>query len=90
MDKKRMQDGTHSFAFRQVHNDTLAAAILSKIAQTTPDQSVRILIVTRYRSGRELKVSNSDQLFPCAWAMMMSETSPSSLSFRSSELSQPI
>jgi hypothetical protein len=33
MDKKRMQGGAHSFAFRQVHNDTSTAAILSKIAQ---------------------------------------------------------
>jgi hypothetical protein len=33
MDKKRMQDGAHSLAFRQVHDDTSAAAILSKIAQ---------------------------------------------------------
>ena len=42
MDKKRMQDGAHSFAFQQVHDDTSAAAILSKIAQTPRDQSVRI------------------------------------------------
>jgi hypothetical protein len=45
MDKKRMQDGAHSFAFRQAHNDTLTAAILSKIAQNTRAQSVRISTV---------------------------------------------
>jgi len=36
------------------------------------------------------EVSNSDQLFHPAWAIMMLETSTSSLSFRSSELSQLI
>ena len=35
-------------------------------------------------------VSNSDQLFFPAWAIMMLETSITSLSFRSSELSQQI
>jgi hypothetical protein len=84
MDKKRMQDGAHSFAFRQVHNDTSRAAILSKIAQTTRAQSVRISkIVTRLGSGCRTKVSNSDQLFFWAWEIMLSETSTSSLSFRS-------
>jgi len=42
MDKKRVQDGDHSFAFRQFHNDTFTAEILSKIAQNTQAQSVRI------------------------------------------------
>lgn len=37
--------------------------------------------------GQKLKVSNSDQLFLCEWAIMVLETSTSSLSFRSSELS---
>jgi len=38
---------------------------------------------------RKTEVSNSDQLLSAAWTMMMLETSTSSLSFRSSELSQP-
>ena len=36
------------------------------------------------------EASNLDQLFSRDWAIMMSETSTSSRSFRSSELSQPI
>ena len=90
MDKKRMQDGAHSFAFSTAHNDTTPAAILCKIAQITRDQSDRIPSVSRPEFGRELKVSNSDQLLFRAWVIMMSEMSHSSLSFRSSELSQPI
>jgi len=62
MDQKRMQDGAHSFAFRQVHNDTLKAAILSKIAQTRPDQLV-CNADCRPISGLKHEVSNSDQLF---------------------------
>jgi hypothetical protein len=42
MEKKKMQDGAHSFAFRQVHNDRITAAILSKIAQNRLDLSDRI------------------------------------------------
>ena len=37
-----------------------------------------------------IEVSNSDQLSSWGFAMMRAETSTSSLSFRSSELSQPI
>ena len=39
---------------------------------------------------RQIEVSNLDQLFLPDGAIMMLETSTSSLSFRSSELSQPI
>jgi len=39
--------------------------------------------------GEKTEVSNSDQLSSAGWTMMMLETSISSLSFRSSELSQP-
>jgi hypothetical protein len=40
--------------------------------------------------GHNTEVSNLEQLFSCTWAIMALETSTSSLSFRSSELSQPI
>jgi uncharacterized protein YfaA (DUF2138 family) len=45
---------------------------------------------TNFGVATKAEVSNSDQLLSDAWAIMTLETSTSSLSFRSSELSQPI
>jgi hypothetical protein len=47
-------------------------------------------IETMLGLGHRIRVSNSDQLFFRAWAIMMLETSASSHSFRSPDLSQSI
>jgi hypothetical protein len=49
-----------------------------------------LIILPGHLFWQSAKVSNSDQLFLCDWAIMGLETSTSSLSFRSSELSQHI
>ena len=76
--------------FSTGHDDTFKAAILCKIAQLTQKLSVLMVTVSRSGFGCAPKVSNSDQLLFQAWAIIKPETSTSSLSFRSSELSQPI
>jgi hypothetical protein len=76
--------------FRQAHDDTSWRAILSKIAQSTKDLSVRMVTISRSGFGRKTKVSNLDQLFLSAWLIIAFRDEHFFFSFRSSELSQPI
>ena len=74
-------------ANRQLYDDRSSAAILCQIAHISADFQ---------RCGHRIKVknrtilSNSDQLFSANRATIKVERSTSALSFRSSELSQPI
>ncbi len=64
--------------------------LLSKIAQITKETMNPEGGQSSRRVFAPNQVSNSDQLLLGAWAIIVLETSTSSLSFRSSELSQPI
>ncbi len=67
-----------------------SSAILCRIAHIAREISLSADVLKFELLGRKPKVSNSDQLFFLGGAIIKVETSTSSLSFRSSELSQPI
>jgi hypothetical protein len=69
------------------HSAGSPVAILSRIAHS---QNLMRHGDKRASDQGPTEVSTLDQLFRGGWAMMVPETSTSSLSFRSSELSQPI
>jgi len=64
--------------------------VLCRIAHIRPKGCSFATVPIPHRPFVTADVSNLDQLFFTSGAIMMVETSTSSLSFRSSELSQPI
>jgi hypothetical protein len=84
----------HRCSFLPVNHDRPRAAMLYRIAHIHQNFARFGEIVmaesASLRSRSHIEVSNSDQLSSWEVAMMRAETSTSSLSFRSSELSQSI
>jgi hypothetical protein len=66
-----------------------ATTLYCRIAHIAHKHSISALRQSGICWGHKTEVSNLDQLFSYTWATMVPETSSSSLSFRSSELSQP-